>query len=60
LLNDVRAALERARAAVRATASEEFVLADLKDAIMSFDQVCGVRVPDDVLHAIFSRFCIGK
>jgi tRNA modification GTPase len=60
LLERARAALERAAAAAAANTPEEFVLADLNEARTRFEEVTGTRTPDDVLHAIFERFCIGK
>jgi tRNA modification GTPase len=60
LLSDARAALVRAADATRAGTAEEFVAADLADARARIEEVTGVRTPDDVLEAIFSRFCIGK
>ncbi len=60
LLAGARAALERAEAAARAGTPEEFVLADLNEARQRLEEVTGARTPDDVLHEIFARFCIGK
>jgi tRNA modification GTPase len=60
LLSSARAALERAEAAVRAGTPEEFVLADLNEARRRLEEVTGARTSDEVLHAIFDRFCIGK
>jgi tRNA modification GTPase len=60
LLEDARAALARAEAAASSGTPEEFVLADLNDARARLEEVTGARTPDDVLNAIFSRFCIGK
>lgn len=65
------ALLERARAAVgraadaagrggREALSEEFVLADLREAQEALEEVTGKRTSDAVLEAIFSRFCVGK
>ena len=39
---------------------EEFVAADVSEARGHLEEVTGARTPDDVLHAIFDRFCIGK
>ena len=39
---------------------EEFVAADLQLALDSLDEVTGQRTPDELLHEIFARFCIGK
>ena len=52
--------LTRAEVAVSSGTPEEFVLADLNDARAKLEEVTGARTPDDVLEAIFSRFCIGK
>jgi tRNA modification GTPase len=63
LVERARQALLRARAAAMADGgalSEEFVLADLSDARIAFEEVTGRRAPDDLLEHIFSRFCIGK
>ncbi len=47
-------------AAARTGTPEEFVLADLNEARRRLEEVTGARTPDDVLHEIFARFCIGK
>ncbi len=60
LVAGARAALERAEAAAGKGTPEEFVLADLNEARRRFEEVTGARTPDDVLHEIFARFCIGK
>ena len=63
LLEDARGALERAAASARAggrAGSEEFVLADLREAQAALETMTGERTTDDLLAEIFSRFCIGK
>jgi tRNA modification GTPase len=60
LLESARTALDRAFEAASHGASEEFVLEDLRDASAAFGEVTGRHTPDDVLEAIFARFCIGK
>jgi tRNA modification GTPase len=60
LMARARIALARAEAAARIGTPEEFVLADINDARMQFEEITGARTADDVLAAIFSRFCIGK
>lgn len=60
LLVRAKDAIARASAAAAAGRPEELVLADLHEARGYFDDVAGVRAPDEVLHAIFERFCIGK
>ncbi|MCO4761160.1 MAG: tRNA uridine-5-carboxymethylaminomethyl(34) synthesis GTPase MnmE [Myxococcales bacterium] len=38
----------------------ELPVADLRDAVDALDEVTGRIAPDEVLQAIFSRFCVGK
>jgi tRNA modification GTPase len=60
LVEKARAAVGRAREGALARASEEFLLADLREAIDALQEVTGRRAPDAVLEEIFRRFCIGK
>jgi tRNA modification GTPase len=60
LLAQARQALDRAATAAAAMQPEELVVADLTEARRKFEEVTGVRTSDDVLRAIFERFCIGK
>jgi tRNA modification GTPase len=60
LLARARLALERAAAAARRRTPEEFVLTDLHEARSALEEVTGARTAEDTLHAIFSKFCIGK
>jgi tRNA modification GTPase len=60
LLSKARTSLGRASAAAAARTPEEFVAADLHEARGLLEEVTGARTADDVLHAIFARFCIGK
>jgi tRNA modification GTPase len=60
LIERARSALARAAAAADARTPEEFVVADLEEARRLLEEVTGTRTTDDVLHAIFERFCIGK
>jgi len=60
LLEQARAALERAAAAARGRVPEEFVLTDLHAARGCFDEITDARPEDEVLRVIFARFCIGK
>jgi tRNA U34 5-carboxymethylaminomethyl modifying GTPase MnmE/TrmE len=39
---------------------EEFVLSDIHEARGRLEEVTGARSTDDVLAAIFAKFCIGK
>jgi tRNA modification GTPase len=60
LLGRVRDAVRRARERAKEGAPEELAVADLHEAIEALDEITGKRSSDDVLLAIFSRFCIGK
>jgi tRNA modification GTPase len=60
LLTEARADLSRAADAARAGVPEEFVLADVHDARAKLEDITGRRTADDIVHAIFDRFCIGK
>jgi tRNA modification GTPase len=61
LLQTAHAAVGRAvEALAGAAVSEEFVLADLQDAMARLQEITGQRTTDDLLRHIFERFCIGK
>jgi tRNA modification GTPase len=60
LLERVRTALVRARSLAQEAAPEEILLRELHAARRVFDELVGVRTPDDVLARVFERFCIGK
>lgn len=60
LVDEARAAVERAATAISEGATEELIVADLTDARRSLEAITGRRAPDDVLRHIFARFCIGK
>jgi tRNA modification GTPase len=54
------AALGRARKAAGAAIPHEMLLLDLYESLQSLDALTGVTTTDDILHLIFSTFCIGK
>jgi tRNA modification GTPase len=60
LMTRARESLDAARTAASAGAPEEFLLADLHEARLAFEEIVGTRTADDVLRTIFERFCIGK
>ena len=60
LLEQCRASLCAARAAVSENVPEEFLLVDLHAARGHLDDLVGRRTSEDVLKHIFERFCIGK
>jgi tRNA modification GTPase len=60
LLNRAADALRRAARAAHSRTPEEFVSADVVQARSLLEEMTGARTPDDVLRAIFDKFCIGK
>ncbi|MGQ9590125.1 MAG: GTPase, partial [Planctomycetota bacterium] len=59
-LRAARDHLERALESVRAGRGLEYAAADARDALAALDEIFGTTPRDEVLEAIFSRFCIGK
>jgi tRNA modification GTPase len=53
-------ALAAALAAVAARIPHEMLLVDLYGALRALDSLTGATTTDDLLHLIFSTFCIGK
>lgn len=53
-------ALQRVVDGLDAQASPEFLTFDMRAALMELGKVIGVNISEDVLSAIFSKFCIGK
>ena len=54
------AALSAASAAVQNRIPHEMLLLDLYAALRALDTLTGATTTDDILHLIFSTFCIGK
>lgn len=52
--------LERAANTFRRALSEEFVLLDLQKCLEYLGEIAGETHVEDLLNAIFSKFCIGK
>jgi tRNA modification GTPase len=53
-------ALVRAQETIQSSSAFELVSADVQDALHSLGEITGETTTDDILEAIFSRFCIGK
>ena len=60
LLERVDACLAEAAAQASAGQGEEIVLATMQRAFDALDEIVGKHSSEDVLRAIFARFCIGK
>jgi tRNA modification GTPase len=59
-VTDALAGLGRAGEGVAAGLPHEVLLVDLYDALGALDRLTGATTADDILHLIFSSFCIGK
>ena len=59
-LSEALAAARNAVAGMKDGIPAEFVAFELRDAIRLLGEITGETWTDDVLHDIFSRFCIGK
>lgn len=59
-LRRAHTALTSAMSALQNGTSEELLAEDIRLAINSLAEITGLITSDDILHAIFSRFCIGK
>ncbi|MDQ2832559.1 MAG: tRNA uridine-5-carboxymethylaminomethyl(34) synthesis GTPase MnmE [Acidobacteriota bacterium] len=53
-------AVGRAYSAATSAVPHEMLLLDLYEALHSVDELTGQTTSDDILHRIFSSFCIGK
>ncbi len=59
-LERAAADLDRARTTLSQGATNEFVALDLREAVNSLSEITGQLTSEEILNAIFSRFCIGK
>jgi tRNA modification GTPase len=60
LVSDSVVAIERAAGAIAQKIPHEMVLLDLYSVLRPLDDITGATTADDILHLIFSSFCIGK
>jgi len=60
LVQDSITALDSAQTAANNRIPHEMILLDLYNALKALDEITGATTTDDILHLIFSRFCIGK
>jgi tRNA modification GTPase len=60
LLRESSEALAHARTAAEVGIPHEMLLLDLYAALSPIDAITGATTADDILHRIFSTFCIGK
>ena len=57
---EVKECLWRTKDGLKNGLSEEFLALELREGIEHLDQLTGQKLGEEVLHRIFSNFCIGK
>ena len=45
---------------IESSLSPEFIALDMRDVLLALGEIIGTNITEDVLNAIFSKFCIGK
>lgn len=53
-------ALERVATGLRQSLSPEFIAMEMRDTLLNLGSILGTNITEDILNAIFSKFCIGK
>ena len=53
-------ALYRVADGLKTSLFPEFIAAEMRDVLLHLGSILGTNVTEDVLDAIFSKFCIGK
>ena len=59
-LRNATTALEKVVNGLREKTSPEFISIEIKDALKELGTIIGTNVTEEVLSAIFSKFCVGK
>ncbi len=59
-LDDALHSIQLAIRALKEGLSPEFVVADVRQALSELGTIIGINIGEDILTAIFSKFCIGK
>ena len=60
LIDDAIISVDKALTTVDAMLPLDLCILDIRDAIIQLGKITGEDVDSDILHEIFSRFCIGK
>lgn len=59
-LINAKTALQKLIHSLQTQVSAEFVSADMREALNQLGTIIGTHVTEDILSAIFSKFCVGK
>jgi tRNA modification GTPase len=59
-LDNARLSLKRVIEGLKTEVSPEFLTADLRQALTELGIIIGIDITEDILTAIFSKFCVGK
>ena len=59
-LQEAASDLDRARDSLDQGTAKEFIALDLREAVNTLAEITGEVTSEEILNAIFSRFCIGK
>ena len=59
-LESALSATQKVIAGIESSLSPEFIALDMRDVLLSLGEIIGTNITEDVLSAIFSKFCIGK
>lgn len=59
-LNKAAVSCSRVLQGLRQGESPEFLVSDLRDCLSELGKIVGTNIGEDILSAIFSKFCIGK
>jgi tRNA modification GTPase len=59
-IEQARRSLEAALSLIETNSGQEFVAAEMRQALSAIGEVTGAIYTDDILDRVFSRFCIGK
>ena len=53
-------AIRRVQSGLKEDVSPEFLTSDMRQALFELGKILGTNISEDILSAIFSKFCIGK
>lgn len=59
-LENARQAIQRVISGVESSLSPEFIALEMREVLLSLGEIIGTNITEDILNAIFSKFCIGK